>query len=141
MELAAQASSIGFPLLRKLSLFSQMGLAGWFLLNGTGHQLHVLWKAHHGTLKEGANTTSLLLVGAGLLAIGAAASFAVSLVRSGGVSGFLAQTGVVALAAAVIAGIWYVYGTMFLTGSIAITAVSLVILLADAILNGMKTAA
>lgn len=140
MDLASHASSVTFPLLRKLSLFSQFALAGWFLLNGTGHQLHVLWKAHHGTLKEGANVVSLLLVGVGLLAIGAAASAAVPFVRSGGPSGFAAQAGVVALSAAVLGLVWYGYGATFLTGSIAFTVVSAVVLVADAVLNGLKSA-
>lgn len=138
MDLVTPGSAVAYPLLRKLSVASQYVLAGYFLLNGVGHQLHVLWKAHHGTLKPGASAPALLLVGAGLLAIGTAASLAVPWVRAGGVAGAVAQSGVVLLAAAVIGAIWSVYGPTFLVGSTFFTATAAVILVLDLIANRLS---
>ena len=118
--------------IRKVALGTHLFVAGWMLINGAGHQIHVLWKAHHGTLKPEANVYSLLIVGAALLAVSAAFSVSgAALLKPGGPlwPGFAS----IAFFAAVIAAIAATYGFTFLFGSIVLSTAALITLCAHAI--------
>lgn len=100
--------------------------SAWILLNGAGHQLHVLWKAWRGTLAKPEELGALLWIGAGLL-------LAASLMT--GTLGLLARPGRVlpaVLSVFVLLGVlsltWLHYGPRFLTGSFTIAFADLIAL-------------
>jgi hypothetical protein len=133
--------SLAHPTLRQFAIGAHVVLAGWLLINGIAHQIHVLVKARAGTLAEHANVTSLLLVGAGLIIAGAIVAAGISpLARASNPSPLLAFLGAGVLAAVVV-GIALVYGTTFLGGTIAIGVIDAALLIAHAALNGNRAGA
>jgi hypothetical protein len=132
--------SLAHPTLRQFAVGAHVVLAGWLLINGIAHQIHVLVKAHAGTLNEHANVPSLLAVGAGLLIAGAIVAVGISpLARSASPSTIPAFVGAGVLAAVVV-GIAVAYGTTFLGGTIAIGVIDAALLIAHAALNGNRAA-
>jgi hypothetical protein len=115
--------ALGNATLRKVAIGVHLFIAGWMLLNGVGHQIQVLWKAQHGTLKPEANVTSLLVVGAALLAVSAVFSVTAWPLTRAQVWPALAALG---FFVAVIAGIAYEYGFTFLAGSIVLASLDLI---------------
>jgi hypothetical protein len=126
------------PMLRKAAIGAHVLLAAWLLINGVAHQVHVLIKAYQGTLKPGADVSSLLAVGAGLIVAGALASYGIGpLARPANpslVPAFLSA----ALLALVLVAIARVYGMTFLGGSIALGLLDVALLTAHAVLNASK---
>jgi hypothetical protein len=131
----AETSMLAHPLLRTLAVGVHGFAALWFVGNGVAHQIHVLIKARADTLKPGADVSSLLAVGAGLIIAGGVASYGLGpLTRATAPSIVPALLGV-GVAAAVIAAIAAKYGFMFLSGSILISTLDLALLLAHATAN------
>src|SRR5262245_39643898 len=126
------------PTLRKATIGAHVLLSAWLVINGIAHQIHVLIKAYQGTLKPGADVSSLLAVGAGLLVAGALASYGIGPlarpVNASLVPAFLST----ALLALVLLAIARVYGTTFLGGTIVLGVLDLVLLTAHAVLNASK---
>jgi hypothetical protein len=134
METVAQLP-IAHPALRTAAIGAHVALAGWLLLNGVGHQAHVLWKNYRGTLRADHDLSSLLLVGAGLLVAGAVVSWSVApLSRAAGASTLPAFLGT-GLLALVLAAIARAYGTTFLGGTITLGLIDLALLGTHAALN------
>lgn len=131
----SQSAMLAHPLLRTLAVGSHGLAALWFVGNGVGHQIHVLLKARAGTLKPGADVSSLLAVGAGLIVAGGVLSYGLGpMTRAEGASIVPAVAGV-GVAAAVIAGIAVRYGFGFLSGSIVLSVIDLALLIAHAVAN------
>jgi hypothetical protein len=127
--------SVAHPLLRNMAIGAHVVLAAWLLINGVGHQAHVLWKAYAGTLRPDAEVSSLLAVGAGLMIVGALVSFSIApLARllAPSVTPALLAAGALAF---VIVGIALKYGTTFLGGTIAVGLLDVGLLVAHAALN------
>jgi hypothetical protein len=127
--------TLAHPTLRTYALYAHGILTAWLLVNGVGHQLHVLYKAHAGTLKPGANVDSLLAVGAGLIIAGGIMSFTMTPLMRAVSPTVLPAFGSIGLIALVLAGTAYVYGFSFLGGSIALTVIDTCLLIAHAMLN------
>jgi hypothetical protein len=124
-----------YPVLRQVTIGAHVLLAAWLVINGVAHQIGVLVKANAGSLREGASVPSLLAVGAGLLAAGVLVTYSVwPLARAASPSLTPAFLGA-GLVAAVTIGIAMVYGTMFLSGTIALGVLDLALLIAHAALN------
>jgi len=108
------------PMLRSVTLGVHGFVAAWLVVNGFAHQAHVLWKARAGTLRPGADVSSLLAVGAGLIIAGGVMSWTLApLSRASAPTSAPAFAGL-ALFAAVIAATAVRYGFTFLRGSIAL---------------------
>jgi hypothetical protein len=131
--------SLAHPTLRQFAIGAHVVLAGWLLINGIAHEIHVLVKARAGTLAEHANVTSLLVVGAGLIIAGAIVAAGISpLARASSLLPAFLGAGVLA---AVVVGIALVYGTTFLGGTIAIGVIDAALLIAHAVLNRNRAGA
>jgi hypothetical protein len=128
------AVDLAYPLLRRVALGFHLFVGGWLLLNGVGHQAHVLWKAQAGTLHADANLTSLLGIGAGLLVAGALFTWAYAPLTRGG--SVLPAFGGIAFLGVMLAVIASRYGFTFLGGSITLGLLDAGLLAAHAVANG-----
>lgn len=123
------------PTLRSAAIGMHAFISGWMVLNGVAHQVGIIWKAQHGTLRHDANVTSLLAIGMGLIAAGAVLSWGVGpLLRLGAPSVLPALLGVAVLGG-VIAAVAMGYGFTFLMGSITLGTLDLCLLLAHRVAN------
>lgn len=130
MNLAVSTAPL--PWIRSLALGVHGFFTAWLLVNGVGHQVGVLWKAHAGTLRPDADVSALLAVGAGLIVAGGALSFSLGpLSRPIAPSSLPAFAGLGVLAA-VLAATAIRYGFTFLRGSIALGVIDLGVLAAFA---------
>ncbi len=114
------AQALGNATMRRIAVGTHLFVAAWMLISGIAHQSQVLWRAKQGTLAEGANVTSLLLLGAALIAVGAVFSVTAWPLTRAQVWPALAGLGFLA---AVIAAVAYGYGFRFLFGSIALAII------------------
>jgi hypothetical protein len=128
MDAQPLVDTLSHPALRRAAVSLHGLTTAWFLLNGVAHQGHVLYKAHAGTLRS--SPQGLLWVGLGLLLVGAALTLTLApLWRPQGALVLPALAGL-GLAALVLAAIAARYGFTFLTGSIALTALDALLLVA-----------
>jgi len=126
---------VAYPTLRTYALGAHGLLMAYLLINGVGHQLHVLYKARAGTLKAGASVESLLAVGAALIIAGGIMSLTIGPLMRSTNALILPAFGAIGVAALVIAGIAYAYGFTFLGGTITLTVIDTGLLIAHAVLN------
>jgi len=123
---------------RKLAIALHLFIAGWMFLNAFGHEAHVLYKHARGTLRADLDVGALLLIGAGLAAVGVA--FALSAPALMGSTPVLwpayVALGVLGGFIAVVASH---YGFRFLTGSVALAALELGALSTFALRNWAQT--
>jgi hypothetical protein len=132
-------NALAHPLLGKGAVAAHLVLAAYLLVNGLAHQIGVLWKWRAGTLAPGADLSSLLAVGAGLLIAGAAASWSVApLLRESAAASVVPAVASVAVLAAVLALTAAAYGFTFLRGSIALAALDLALLVAHGLANAVR---
>lgn len=133
--MSTMALPVSHPLLRTATLGVHGFVAAWLLVNGVAHQVGVIVKARGGTLKPGADVSSLLAVGAGLIIAGGLSSWSLGpLWRAESPSSVPAFAGIGVLAA-VIALTAMAYGFTFLRTSIALCVIDLAFVAAHTALN------
>jgi hypothetical protein len=135
MDSTSAVATMPHPSLRQAAMGVHLFVAGWMLLNGVGHQLGVLWKAHAGTLKAGSSVPSLLAIGVALVAVGVVFVLTMPALRRAvepSVAPALLGVGFFGL---MIAGIASVYGFAFLGGSMALAVLDASLLVAHHVAN------
>jgi hypothetical protein len=127
---------LAHPLLRRITLGFHLFAGGWLLLNGVGHQAHVLWKARAGTLHHDADLSSLLGIGVGLMVAGALFTWAYAPLSAAATrASVLPAFGGIAFLGVLLGVIASRYGFTFLGGSIALGVVDAGLLAAHALAN------